>query len=202
MLFQLSLEYADFVLYTICMQRKKLGKNMGKILLLLGGGLALGLSRTPKVYFRIVRGMVKEWKNINREALHDAIRILYASKLIESQENSDGTVTLVLTKTGKEEFLRYNIDTIAIQKPKKWDEIWRLVLFDIPEPKKIGRDVFARKLKQLGFYPLQKSAFIFPYVCEKELDFIIESFDLRPYVRILHVKDTDIDFELKTKFHL
>jgi len=57
-------------------------------------------------------------------------------------------------------------------------------------------------LKDIGFHSLQKSVFIYPYECKKEVDFIVEFFELRPYVRFLVVKQTDIDLELKQKFGL
>jgi len=58
------------------------------------------------------------------------------------------------------------------------------------------------KLKSLGFYPLQKSVFIHPYECKNEIDFIVEMFNLAPYVRFLRVKDVDVELDLKERFRL
>ena len=60
----------------------------------------------------------------------------------------------------------------------------------------------AEKLKEIGFYPMQKSVFIHPYECKDEIDFITEIFNLSPYVRFLRVNNTDIDLDLKNKFRL
>jgi len=63
-----------------------------------------------------------------------------------------------------------------------WDKLWRVVVFDIPENKKIARRALSRKLKQTGFYPMQKSVFVFPYNCKEEIDFIISYFSVEKYV--------------------
>ncbi len=181
---------------------KKLGPTSKKILLLLEGGLALSLTRRPDIYFSIVKKIAKEWKKINERSLRDSIRKLYKSKMIDFRENQDGTVLTVLTNKGKKQILKYDIDKIEIKKPARWDKLWRLVVFDIPEDKNLGRKALAAKLKELGFYPMQKSVFIYPYECKDEIDFITEIFELSPYVRFLRVKDIDIELDLKERFYL
>ena len=173
-----------------------------KILLLLGTGLVLSLTRNPFKYFRIVKSASREWEKINRRSLQEAIKGLYRSKLIGGKENEDGTISLTLSEKGKTRLLRYRLDQMEIKKPSRWDGLWRMVIFDIPEDLKRGRDALAAKLKKLGFHPMQKSVFIYPYECRDEIDFIIEVFDLRSYVRFVVAKETDIDLDLKTKFKM
>lgn len=181
---------------------KYLGPASRKILLLIEGGLVLSLTRRPDAYFRIVKKIVKEWKKINEQNLRKTIKRLYRSKMINFKENSDGSVTLTLTKEGKKSVLRYHLDDIFIKKPARWDGLWRVVIFDIPEDKRQGRVALRTKLKELGFYPMQKSVFIYPYECQDEVDFILEIFELVPYVRFMRVKSIDIELDLKQKFHL
>lgn len=173
-----------------------------KVLLLLIGGASLSLTRRPDQYFRIVKSIVKEWKKINERNLKLAIKNLYRSKLVDYKANNDGTVSIILTDSGRKKILKYDLDKIQIKKPIRWDMMWRVVIFDIPEEERQGRIALAEKLKELGFYPLQKSVFIHPYECKNEIDFIIEIFNLSPYVRFLRVKNTDIDLDLKNRFHL
>jgi DNA-binding transcriptional regulator PaaX len=183
-------------------KRNKIGSVEQKILLLLGGGLLLSLSRKPDQYFRILKGITKEWKRINERVLHLSIKRLYKSKLIRCIEAKNGMIKLVLDEEGKNKILEYNLDKMKIKKPKKWDGLWRIVIFDIPERFKKGRDALASRLKRLNFYPVQKSVFIYPYECKNEVDFIVEVFNLRPYVRFIMAKSTDIDLELEEKFDL
>lgn len=173
-----------------------------KLLILLQAGLVLSLTARPDISFKIIKSAEKEWNKINERSLRDNIRKLYESKLIESQENKDGTVTLVLNNQGKNKALRYNLDTITVKKPKQWDGIWRIVMFDIPENKKRGRDTLVEKLHTLHFYPIQKSVFAYPYECKDEIDFIVEIFELAPYVRFIRTNDIDIALHLKNKFKL
>ena len=190
------------ILNVIIQPMRKLGPVSKKILLLLEGGLTLSLTRRPDVYFSIVKKIAKEWGKINERSLREAIKNLYKSKMVNYKENSDGTVDLVLSEGGKSKILKYNLDKIEIKKPVQWDKLWRLVIFDIPEDKNKGRKALGTKLKELGFYPMQKSVFIHPHECKDEIDFITEMFELAPYVRFLRVKDVDIELDLKNKFHL
>ena len=182
--------------------RLKIGPIGQKILLLMSAGLTLSLTRRPDQYFKIVENTYHEWKKINNRSLHAAIKKLYQSKMVVYRENNDKTITLVLTENGKEKILIYDLDNIKLQQQDKWDGLWRIVIFDVPERFKKGRNALSSKLKQLGLYPLQKSVFIYPYECKDEVDFIVEFFRLKPYVRFILAKETDIDLDLKYKFKL
>ena len=85
---------------------------------------------------------------------------------------------------------------------KKWDTYWRIVVFDIPEKHKKAREALRHKLKELGFYKFQKSIFVIPYECKDEIDFIIEIFQIRPYVRYIVAKTLDNEIHLKKIFDL
>ena len=185
------------------MDRKlKLKPISQKILLLLLAGVMLGLSRSPKQYFRIIRSARSDWDKINRDALHRSIKNLYRSRLIDARDNPDGSSTLVLTKRGKDIALTYKIDEMKIPAMKKWDKKWRLVLFDIPESRKKARNALARALKNIGFAQFQKSVFIHPFECSNEINFVIEFFNLRPYVRLVTANELDNEPVLKRYFKL
>lgn len=180
----------------------KVGPRAQKTLLLLQTGITLSLTARPDVFFKIIKDTSKKLKEIDDRVLRRTIASLYRSKLVGYLENRDGTITITLTEEGKHRALRYNPNVMTIEKQKNWDGLWRVVMFDIPEKMREGRTVLVQKLKQLGFYPLQKSVFILPYDCKNEVDFLIEAFDLRKYTRFLLVKETDLDIALKHKFTL
>jgi DNA-binding transcriptional regulator PaaX len=172
-----------------------------KILLLLLGGIVFGYSYTPQRQWKIVKTISKEWKKIDKKELHQQIRNLYKSKLIERKVNPDGTYTFILTEKGKLRALTYNFENMDIEK-KSWDGKWRIVAFDIPEKLKVGRDALRAKLKKLGFMELQKSVFVFPYECKDEIDFVIEFFDIRKYARYGTMDFIDNDIHLRNMFEL
>ncbi|MBI4691952.1 MAG: CRISPR-associated endonuclease Cas2 [Candidatus Terrybacteria bacterium] len=179
-----------------------LGDTQKKILLLLMAGLALGLSHSPKTSFRVIKGLKEEWKNIDRQALRRAIKKLYESKLVKEKENSDGTVTLFLTDKGKQKALTYNLDEMKIKKPEQWDGKWRIVLFDIPKNGKKIREALRNHLNNLGFYQFQKSVFAHPYDCQDEIEYIIEVYDIRKFVRFMVAESIDNELHLKHHFEL
>lgn len=180
----------------------RLGPVQQKVLLLLLGGIGLGLARTPKQYFRVIKGIAYEWKKINQRGLEKAIATLYQSKLIKEQENPDGSLTMVLTEKGRRKVIIFNIDTMEIRVPKIWDKKWRIVLFDIPNKHKRTRETLRKTLKKLGFYKYQESVFIHPYPCHNEIDFIVEYLDIRKHVRIITADYLDNELHLKKIFRV
>lgn len=176
-----------------------LGSTQKKVLLLLLGGAALGLSGSPRRYFKILNTVRKEWREIEEGNLRRSIKLLYESKLVREKWNDDGTITLVLTKKGKESALTYNIDEMKIRIPKRWDNGWRIVVFDIPESRRRIRDALRYHLQNLGFYELQKSVFVHPFECSDEIEYIVEFYNIRKFVR--YIVATSIDNELYLKRH-
>ncbi|QQG45314.1 MAG: CRISPR-associated endonuclease Cas2 [Candidatus Sungiibacteriota bacterium] len=179
-----------------------LGTIQQKVLLLLLGGLALGLSGSPNRYFKILKMIGREWKEIDKHALKRAIQKLYYSRLVQATANKDGSTTLTLSENGKRRALTFKLGEMEIPKPNSWDKKWRVVIFDIPESRKGVRSSLRYQLCRLGFYKLQKSVFIHPYPCSDEVDFIIELYHVRPYVRQLVVEALDNELHLKKIFQL
>mgnify|MGYP001610766475 CR=1 FL=1 len=180
----------------------KLGAAQKKVLILLAGGVGLSLAGTPKKYFAVIKSVADEWNKINETSLKRAIKSLYESKLIEAREHENGSMTVVLSEDGRKKVLTYNMDTMTVKKPAVWDKKWRMVMFDIPNKRKKERDVLRNMLKQLGFIKYQESAFILPYECKNEVDYVVEFFNLRPHVRFLEISKFDDDLALKRSFGL
>ncbi len=173
-----------------------------KILLLLIGGLTIGLSGSPQRAYRIVRYVGHEWEKLNKYRMKRAIQSLYESRLVSEKHERDGSVTLILTKEGRQRVLQYKFDDFSIKKPQRWDHKWRIIAFDVPEEIKQLRDTLRFRFRQLGFLELQKSIFVFPYPCENEIDFIVEFYDARKFVRIICAESIDNEFHLKKMFSL
>ena len=181
---------------------KGFGPTAQKVILLLLGGLALGLSSSPNRYKRVLKSISRDWKQIERRDLYRAIRQLYESKLVDYAEHKDGTISVVLNREGKKVALKYKIDEMKIQKPLRWDHKWRVILFDIPQTQAKLRDALRQRLKQLGLIEFQKSVFIHPYECRNEIDFVIELYNARRFVRFIEATRIDNELHLKNKFNL
>jgi len=174
-----------------------LGKNQQKLLLLLLGGLSLSLSRNPRQYFKTLKAIGKGWNEIDRQSLKNAIAGLYKSKFLEEKENKDGSLTIILTENGKRKALTYQIDEMEIKKPEK-----RIILFDIPDKKRKERNALRHHLKKIGFYKYQESVFVHPFDCKDEMDYLIEFYNLRRFVRFVVADQIDNELELMVHFGL
>lgn len=184
------------------MKYNRLGTTQKKVLLLLLAGIALGLNRSPKRHWWILKQVPKEWGKINRQALERAINSLYSSHLVSEKHNKDGTTTLVLSENGKQRALQFNLDKMEIKKPKIWDKKWRIVMFDVPEKLRRLRDSLRLHFKEIGLIELQKSVFVFPYSCSKEIEFILEFYNARRHVRFILADKIDNQIHLMKKFNL
>jgi len=112
-------------------------------------------------------------------------------------------VVIRLTKKGKKRAGKYQIDDLEIEKPKKWDGKYRVVIFDIPATSRLIRDIFRRKLKEFGFFPLQKSVWICPYPCKEEIELLREFLGLsRKQIQVLEVGKLEEDRFLRKHFNL
>ena len=122
--------------------------------------------------------------------------------LIESKREGHDII-IRLTKEGKKRAGKYQINDLEIEKPKKWDGKWRIVIFDIPTTSRLIRNIFRGKLKEFGFYPLQKSVWIFPYPCKEEIELLREFLGLnKRQVQVLEATKLEDDRFLRKHFQL
>jgi len=173
-----------------------------RTLLLLATGLTLGLSTSPRTHAKIWRALPKAWKAIGRRALRRIVNEFKYKRLVDFVEEKDGVVSVVLTELGERHAIRYNPEKICIHKSATWDKKWRIVVFDIPEKKKKARDALRWELKKLGFKELQRSVWVYPYECKDAVDFLVEFFEIRNYVRLLEVAKIFHDADLRLHFNL
>lgn len=74
-----------------------------------------------------------------------------------------------LSEKGKKAIVAGSFRNIKIKVPEKWDGLWRVIVFDVPEKFRHSRDILRRKLFELNFYQIQKSVYVFPHECSKEI---------------------------------
>lgn len=117
--------------------------------------------------------LLRAWngKGYKRYRLGQTLKRLKKQKLIEVAETKDGPVVRI-TENGMTKALRYKLDEMKVKTKDSWDKKWRVVIFDIPEGKRRLRDEFRERLKQLGFYQLQKSVFVHAFSYFDEVEFL------------------------------
>lgn len=180
----------------------RVGTLKKKVLLTLFAGIALGLTQSPRRQAWILKQIPKELSKINHQALDRAIKSLYSSRLIEIKQNKDGTTTLLLSQNGKLKTLQFNIEKMEIKKPRTWDGKWRIIMFDIPEKLKRLRESLRNHFREIGLIELQKSVLVYPYPCYDEIEFILELYNAKKYVRFVLAEKVDNNLHLMKKFNL
>lgn len=141
-------------------------------------------------------------KKYDQRRLRAAFKRMVKQKIIELKENEKGETVVKITKKGEVRVLKYKLRDLMIPKPRKWDGLWRIVIFDIPNKKRLARDVLREKLTELGFHKIQKSVFVYPYECEKEIEFIKAIYDVQRHVSLIRAKDIDNEDSLQYHFKL
>lgn len=132
--------------------------------------------------------------DFNRE-----VKRLQKREYIALTKTDKGWIVKILKK-GKERYKEIQIANLQLPKHKTWDGLWRWFVFDIPEAMRSRRDSLRRKLKNMGMYNIQRSVFVYPYDCRKELSFVSGYYDLDRFTTYAEVAYTDIDRELKSYF--
>lgn len=106
-----------------------------------------------------------------------------------------------ITEAGRQRAEQADFDQLTIKKPARWDKKWRVVLYDIPERLKVGRNALTAKLRHLGFYQLQRSVWVHPFPCHKEIEAVTLVFGVEKYVSYLETGFIDKQKLLIKKFH-
>lgn len=145
-------------------------------------------------------GHFKPKNTRERERIKRAVVRMEKQGLIRQKGALDGY--FVLTAQGKAKALRHNIEKMRIARQKKWDGKWRLIMFDVPEEKKPARQAINYALKKIGCTHYQKSVFITPYPCAKEIDIVGEAFDVREYICIVVAESIEKNSVFEKKFEV
>jgi len=103
-----------------------------------------------------------------------------------------------LTKKGKQEVSKIILNNKI--RTKQWDKKWRILIFDIPEKRKIYRQNLRRTLVEVGFYCLQKSVWVFPYDVKNYLYEILPGFREGDWFQYIEADKISSEEKLKEYF--
>ena len=134
----------------------------------------------------------------DRYRVKQALRGLQKKNMVHIVSRK-GQDVVEITAQGKKKVLEYDLANMQLNTRQKWDQKWRIVMFDIPETKKRARNAVSFKIKDIGMYSIQKSVFVFPHPCKDEIDFVGEVFGVRK--NIIYIEATHIDGDEKAKRH-
>lgn len=186
--------------------RSKINITSRDILEFLGfGGILLAAIVAPNA-IQAFKFLLKDkeyvsWEKFNKSRARYYVDRLEKQNLIK-RAIKNHQKCYILTDKGRRFILKYDMAKLQLTKPKKWDGRWRMVIFDIPEKKRVARDALREKFNNLGMYQLQKSVFIYPFDCKKEIDFISDYFGVANDILYSEAKIHEIEDKLKDFFSL
>lgn len=125
---------------------------------------------------------------------------LVAKGLITFEER-DGRRYARITEKGKR-VLELETQKVAMTKKRKWDNRWRVVIFDIPERRKSVRNRLRRFMNTYGFVRLQDSVWVYPHDCEDLIVLAKAEFRLGADVLYMIVERIEHDKHLREHFGL
>jgi len=139
--------------------------------------------------------------NFDRTKFRRTVRHAKSYGYINVKEKQE-EMTITLLEAGHAKALKYSIEDIHIPEQLVWDKKWRLVIFDIPETMRLARNVFKDKLDEMGFAQIQKSAYVHPYPCHNEIEFIRSLYGLDQFIRLAVLEKLEGDDALRKRFNL
>lgn len=173
--------------------KSEITKDILKTLFLIG---AINVAATSPYFLGNIWKSYSRWRKYPRKKFYDTFRYLKKHGYLQTEEVKR-QIYIRLTDEGKKRAGFFQIDDLEIKKPKTWDQIWRLVVFDIDELRKSHREAFRGKLKELGFLPLQKSVWVYPYNCRHEIDLLGDFFGLdNEELKLIEAKNIGPDKKL------
>lgn len=166
------------------MEKYKWGELGLKVLYAVSVGImipaALAAPNVPQSITPLLRRLAKKI-DTQPQATARALAALKRKRLISFEERGEKMV-IVISADGKKRLAQGELGKMTIKRPQKWDGKWHIVIFDIPEKQKAAREAFRKKLRELGFQQLQKSCFVHPFECRKEIDMVSAFFDIVPHI--------------------
>ena len=165
------------------------------------GGIVVIAATIPNAA-RLLRYMpgYKKGARFNHQAKTALGRL--AAKGLVTFEERNGKRYARITETGEQLLALESMREASMQKQKRWDSRWRVVLFDIPERRRGVRNRLRLFMQEYGFVRLQDSVWIYPYDCEDLIALAKADFRIGADVLYMIVERLERDKHLREHFKL
>lgn len=139
-----------------------------------------------KIWIGSLIRLLKEFGH-NEQAVRVAVSRMVKQGWLQSQKDGNKSYYF-LTKRGEKRIDEAGRRIFKLA-PDKWDGKWRVLMYSIPEKKRHVREDFRKELTWSGFGHLSNSCCISPNNLENEVRFIIEKYEITPYVDFFITKN-------------
>lgn len=102
-------------------------------------------------------------------------------------KNLGGKEAMILTKNGIEKAIKASFKLGEARKRK--DGKWVMIIFDLPQNYKKGRDLLRSILRNLGYKLFQQSVWITPYDVSEKTENALQTHSLDKYVKIFLIEE-------------
>lgn len=164
------------------------------------GGVLIIAATAPNIFQAF--GNFKKSRRFSSKQIQNSLYALERRGFVEILKEENDKIRIELTNKGRKRIKEFSIDVLKIPQPKRWDGKWRVLIFDVPNKFTRAREALRNKLKELDFYQLQKSVWVYPYPCEDEILFIAHAFEVESFIEILTVEKLLRENKLKKHFKL
>lgn len=181
-------------------QKEPITQNVLLDMLKLGAALTVAMVAPNALTLFKSAGRKTEWDPYYPSSIERHTMKLWRKGFVDVHETETG-FTVVITEKGKQELLRYDIEAMSVPRQDPWDEKWRMVFFDIPTGHE-ARNIFREKLISMGFFQMQKSVYIHPFPCAKQIKFLREVYFMPDSVKLAVIEHLENDEDLRRFFRL
>ena len=150
---------------------------------------------------QLLKPFFKKKKYSARRAVENSVESLVTTGLVRYSFNKEGVPILELTTKGKWESGLRHFTTI-FKKKSVWDKKWRVAIFDVPNIQRNLRDELRRGMRLYGFHLLQKSVWVYPYVCDDFVKILREHLKISDAVLHMTVSEIENAKMLRKEFKL
>ena len=161
------------------------------------GGIAIG-AVAPNILGVVANS--KYFRQRKYQLKSSLLRLISAGYLI--LVNEGGRKRIRLTPKGERYAALIGEGKLVPKKPRRWDQKWRLLIFDIPEWRRKTRAQIRMTLVSLGFVRLQDSVWVYPYDCEDLITLLKADFKVGKDVLYVIADKIEYDAPLRAKFNL
>ena len=117
--------------------------------------------------------------DLKKASLSKALKRLREGGYVELLDDEE--LIYKLTDKGREKAVLAELQSSG----EEWDGKWRIVIFDVPEKRRVVRDLLRHNLKSWGFTPWQQSVWVTKKNCTRALRKYIKNTGIEEWVLII-----------------
>lgn len=161
----------------IIKKRFRIGENEKEIIKMIGLGVLVVSSLVLPNMALVIKPFINDRKDNELKKIWQ--------RLIDKKVIDLGGEKVTLSSKGKEIYKEIQFHDLELIKPERWDGIWRLISYDVPQKQNHDRDNFRLTLKHWGFHQIQASLWVYPYECREEVAIAADFYQVAPFVIIM-----------------